>query len=107
MKFNIEFTTKAIKDLNVLPLETQKIILEESINLETSPFPFKSKIKKIKGIKFRCYRLRIDCMQNSFRLFYGIDKETVLVLRIIAKKDAEKIIKNLKKTDFLSLLKSN
>jgi len=100
MKFNIEFTTKAIKDLNKLPLEIQKTILEESVKLETEPFPYKNRIKRIKGIKFRCYRLRIDCTEDSFRLFYGIEKNIIYVLRIMSKKYSEKVIKNIKKTDF-------
>jgi len=100
MKFNVEFTTKAIKDLNKLPLEIQKAILEESVQLETEPFPYKNRIKRIKGIKFRCYRLRIDCPEDSFRLFYGIEKNIIYVLRIMSKKASEKVIKNIKKTDF-------
>jgi len=84
MEFRIEFTSKAIKDLKSLPLDVQKIILEETIKLENNPFPFKKKIKKIKGIKFPCFRLRIDLSRDSFRLFYGIEKSIILVLRIIS-----------------------
>ena len=100
MKFKIEFTTKAVKDLKSFTHEIQKIILKESVKLETEPFPFKKKIKRIKGIKFPCFRLRIDFPPNSYRLFYGIEKEIIYVLRIISKKDAAKIIKNIKKIDF-------
>ena len=100
MEFKIEFTTKATKDLKSFPLSAQKIILEETIKLENEPFPFKKKIKKIKGIKFPCFRLRIDLLHDSFRLFYGIEKNIIFVLRIVSKKDAEKILKNIKKIDF-------
>ena len=72
MKFNIEFTTRAIKDLKKLPKNEQKQILKESLRLETEPFQYKNKIKKIRGIKFPCYRLRIDLKSDSFRLFYGM-----------------------------------
>ncbi len=100
MEFRIEFTSTAIKDLKSLPLDVQKTILEETIKLETNPFPFKKKIKKIKGIKFPCFRFRIDLSLDSFRLFYGIERNIIFVLRIISKKDAEKALKNLKKIDF-------
>ena len=100
MEFKIEFTTKAIKDLKSFSLDVQKIILEESIKLENEPFPFKKKIKKIKGIKFPCFRLRIDLPNDSFRLFYGIEKNIIFVLRIVSKKDAQKILKNIRKIDF-------
>lgn len=100
MNFQIEFTTKAIKDLKSLPPETQNQILEGVIQLETEPFPYKKKIRKIRGIKFPCFRLRIDLKQDTFRLFYGIEKNTIFILRIISKKDADKILKNIKNIDF-------
>ena len=100
MKFNIEFTKRAIKELKNLHKQTQKQILNESLILESDPFQFKNKIKRIKGFKFPCYRLRIDTSNDSYRLFYGIDKNIIFVLRIISKKDADKIISRLRKTDF-------
>ncbi len=100
MEFRIEFTTKAEKDLRSFPLEVQRTILEETIKLEKCPFSFKKKIKKIKGVKFPCFRLRIDLQNDSFRLFYGVDKNIIFVLRIVSKKDAEKILKSIRKIDF-------
>jgi len=72
MEFKVEFTTRAVKDLKSFSLETQQIILNESLKLETNPSPFKKKIKRIKGNKFPCFRLRIDFPPDSYRLFYGI-----------------------------------
>lgn len=100
MEFRIEFTTKAEKDLRSFPLEVQRTILEETIKLEKWPFSFKKKIKKIKGVKFPCFRLRIDLQNDSFRLFYGVDKNIIFALRIVSKKDAEKILKSIRKIDF-------
>ena len=95
MKFEVEFTTRAVKDLKGFSLQAQRTILEESLLLETAPFPHKKKIKKI-----HCYTLRIDLESDSLRLFYGINKDIVYVLRIVSKKDADKIIKSIRKTDF-------
>ena len=100
MNFRIEFTTRAIKDLEKLTKNIQKQILKESMRLETEPFQFKNKIKKIQGINFPCYRLRIDCQYDSYRLFYGIDKDIIYILRVISKKDADKIIQRIRKIDF-------
>ena len=100
MEFQVEFTTRAIKDLKKLPQNVQKQILKESIRLETDPFQFKNKVKKIRGINFPCYRLRIDLQSDSYRLFYGIDEKIIYVLRVISKKDADKIINRIKHIDF-------
>ena len=100
MKFQIEFTTKAIRDLKSFSVDIQKSLLEKTVQLETDPFPHKKTVKKIKGIKFPCFRLRIDMKQDTFRLFYGIEKNTIYVLRIVSKKDADKILKNIRNINF-------
>ena len=100
MEFHVQFTTRAVKDLKKLPKNAQKETLKESIRLETGPFQYKNKIKKIRGINFPCYRLRIDFQSDSYRLFYGIDNNIVYVLRIISKKDVDKIINRIRHIDF-------
>jgi len=100
MNFQIELTTRAIKDLKKLPKNEKKQILQESLRLETEPFQYKKKIKKIRGINFPCYRLRIDLPSDSYRLFYGIDNDKIYVLRIIPKKEADKIIQRIRHIDF-------
>ncbi len=100
MEFKVEFTRKAVKDLKSFPPQVQKAILQECIKLETEPFTFKKKIRKVKGVKFPCFRLRIDVADDSFRLFYGIENNIVFVLRIVSKKDAETILKAVRKIDF-------
>jgi mRNA-degrading endonuclease RelE of RelBE toxin-antitoxin system len=99
-EFRIEFTPRAVKDLKRLPAHTQKHILEKSFVLESAPFPSTGKIKRIMGVKFPCYRLRIDDGNDSYRMFYGIENNVVFVLRIISRKDAERIIKSIRKIDF-------
>jgi mRNA-degrading endonuclease RelE of RelBE toxin-antitoxin system len=100
MNFNIEFTRRAVKELKNLPVQIRKQILTETLILETEPFQFKKKIKKIQGFNFPCFRLRIDTSNDSYRVFYGIEKDTIFILRIIAKKDADKIISHIRKIDF-------
>ena len=45
MKFQIEFTSRAAKDLKNFSLNIQKYILEESLQLESDPFKLKNRIK--------------------------------------------------------------
>ena len=96
MKFKVEYDKKAVKDLKRLSIDLQKQIIQETIELESYPFHFKKKIKRIQGIKFPCYRLKIDTASNSFRVFYGIENNIIFMLRIISKKDVDKILKNLR-----------
>ncbi len=100
MKFTIEYTKRAIRDLKSLSTDLKKKIIQETIELEDNPFPFKKKVKKIQGIKFPCYRLRIEYGSDSYRVFFGIEKDIIFVLGIVSKKNAEKILKNLKNIEF-------
>jgi len=100
MKFQIEFVKRAVKDLKIFPVAIQKHILEKSLWLESHPFQFRDKIKRIKGVRFPCFRLRIDHRNDSFRLFYGVYKNVIYVLRIVSKKDADKIIRKIRRIDF-------
>jgi len=100
MKFSIEFTTIALKELKKCPAASQRAIVEDIIQLESDPFPEKKKVKRIHGLKFPCYRLRTDISPDSFRVFYGIDQGIIFVLRIVSKKKVDKIIKSIKKSSF-------
>ena len=100
MTFQVKFTPQAERDLKNLSIDIQAEILEEAQILKISPFPFKKKIKKIKDVRFPCYRLRIDLKLDSYRLFYGLERQTVYVLKIISKKDADRVIRNIRKIDF-------
>lgn len=60
MKFEVEFTTRAVKDLKGFSLQAQGTILEESLVLETAPFPYNKKNQKNSGYK-------ISLLQTSHR----------------------------------------
>lgn len=100
MNLKVTFTKRAVKDLKRLASNQQRQIVLQSIELENDPFPFKKKVKRIRGLKFPCYRLHIDLDSDSFRVFYGIENDIVFILRIIAKKDADKILNALKNIEF-------
>ena len=77
MNFNVEFTTRAIKDLKKLPKNIQKQILKESIRLETEPFQFKNKKKRLKDFIFPVIvyelilkRIPIVCFMELIMILY-------------------------------------
>ena len=91
--FSVEFSTKAVKDLKSISSKDQAIILNKTKLLYERPFTWKNTIKKIRGMRFPCYRLRVDGKNDSYRLFYGIADKSVLIIRIVSKKKADRIIK--------------
>ena len=92
-RFRVEFASQAQKDLSKLPRATREIILKKTKFLEKDPFPRGNLKKKIKGMKFPLFRLRVNTPTDSFRLFYGIHQEVVLILRIVSKKEADRVLK--------------
>lgn len=98
MPFNVKYFKKAVRDLdNFENTEDKQRIIAKAASLSENPFPDGSSKKKIKGIKYPLYRLRIDTKVGSCRLFYTIESTEVWILRIISKKDADKIISVLRK----------
>jgi mRNA interferase RelE/StbE len=88
-RFKIELSLAASRDLDDLELETVAKVLSDLKILRESPFPRGKLIKKIKGKKTTFYRLRID----KFRVFYEIQSDKIVILRIISKKEADRFIK--------------
>ena len=93
-KFLIQLAKPAVADLNGIPLAIRKSLLEAISALEQDPFADGSSKKKLKGMAFPVYRLR----SSDYRIIYRIDQETVTILRVINRKDLEKIIKRLRKS---------
>jgi len=100
MAFEVVYTSIAQKELGKLAHASQRKTLQASLSLKEAPFPSGKHRKKVQGFSFPCYRLRIDPSSDSFRLFYGIDGDIIYVLRIVPKKDADRIIKGLRQRPF-------
>ena len=91
-KFNIVLAPKAVKDLDDLNDKQCAKILKQIRVLEENPFPRGKLIKKLKGTKTSYCRLRMD----RYRVFFRIESIKIIILRILSKKDVEKIIKTFK-----------
>jgi mRNA interferase RelE/StbE len=89
IEFNIEFSRKAFNDLKSLTKLDQKKIIEKLFMLKKPQIIFASnKIRKLKSFKKNIYRLRV----GNFRIIYTISNNILIILRIINRKDLDKIL---------------
>lgn len=90
-RFEIILSPKASKDLDKLNDVLCSRIVKSIKVLGENPFPRGKLIRKIKAKHSDYYRLRVD----KYRIFYIIESNKVIILRILSKKDAELIIRGL------------
>ena len=90
--FDIQVTETAADDLDSIPDQLRRRILQGNAFLTTNPFPLGSNVKKLKGFKPPLYRLR----SKDYRVLYRVTGETVTIMRVIDRKDLERIIKRMK-----------
>ncbi|MEB3244570.1 MAG: hypothetical protein VKJ06_01100 [Vampirovibrionales bacterium] len=95
MAFSIQFDKRAESDLALLPKCDLVFVLQKiGKELVSNPYPRARTIKKLQGMDLDIYRLRMNAETQSYRAYYRIlPGNTVYVLRIVAKKDSEKVIK--------------
>jgi mRNA interferase RelE/StbE len=90
--FDIQLTETAAGDLDSIADDLRRRILQDINILSTNPFLFGSNVKKLKGFKPPLYRLR----SGDYRVLYRVMGETVSIMRVIDRKDLERIIKRMK-----------
>ncbi len=90
--FDIQLTETAAGDLDSIPDDLRRTILQDINILSTNPFLFGSNVKKLKGFMPPLYRLR----SGDYRVLYRVKGETVTIMRVIDRKDLERIIKRIK-----------
>ena len=97
-KFEITYYKKAEKDLDSIKTEEALTIMDNIERfLSVNPFPERKRKKRIHGVMYPLYRLRVDTPTDSYRIFYLIERNEIVVLRIVKKRDMEKAIRALKK----------
>ena len=92
--FAIQLTRAAASDLDHIADELKNKILIEIRNLANNPFFHGGSIKKLRGFKPPLYRLR----SGDFRIIYHVEGTLITIMRIINRKELEKIIKMLKES---------
>ena len=90
--FNIQLTKIAADDLDSIPADLRRKILKDIKAFPAHPFLFGDTIRKLSGFKPPLYRLR----SGDYRVLYKVHGETVTIMRIIDRKDLERIIKRIK-----------
>jgi len=90
--FDIQLTKTAAVDLTSIPSDLRKRITDDIRILSTNPFSFGGPIKKLRGFKPPLYRLR----SGDYRVLYRVHGDFVTIMRIIDRKDLERIIKRIK-----------
>ncbi|MDA8078653.1 MAG: type II toxin-antitoxin system RelE/ParE family toxin [Nitrospiraceae bacterium] len=89
--FDVVLSPHATKDLDGFSDAVCGRIARALNALRENPFPRGKLIKKIKGKDADFYRLRSD----KHRVFYVIEAGRVVVLRIVNKKEAGRLIRSL------------
>jgi mRNA interferase RelE/StbE len=90
-RFELVLSPAASRDLDKMSDSLCDRIVKSLKTLEENPFPRGKLIKKIKGKQSDYYRLRAD----KHRVFYMIAGNRVVIPRILAKKDADRLISGL------------
>ncbi len=85
----VEIAPRALRDLRKLPPAARKQILEDFSVLETTPWSGPPKIKKLRG--YALYRLRTE----TYRSIFEDRGQTIVILRVIDRKDLERLLRGL------------
>jgi len=89
---DIQLTKTAALDLDSIPNDIRRRIIEHMKILSTNPFSFGGTIKKLRGFKPPLYRLR----SGDYRVLYRVHGDLVTIMRVIDRKDLERIIKRIR-----------
>jgi mRNA interferase RelE/StbE len=90
--FRIQLTKSAVDDLNSISNDQRQKILSDIKKLSADPLLFGSNIKKLRGFKRPLYRLR----SGDYRVLYLVQGNIVTIMRVIVRKDLERIIKRIR-----------
>jgi mRNA-degrading endonuclease RelE of RelBE toxin-antitoxin system len=85
----IELSPRAMRDLRRLPVEDAERVLDELQILREIPWPGPPKVKKLRG--HGLFRLRT----GDYRSVFEERKGTVVVLRIVDRKEFDRALKAL------------
>jgi mRNA interferase RelE/StbE len=87
MPFKIVLAPEAVQDLRALNANLRAVV-RDALETHLRQEPMKtsrSRIKRLRGLRRPQYRLRVD----EVRVFYDVSGETVEILAIVAKSEAE------------------
>jgi mRNA-degrading endonuclease RelE of RelBE toxin-antitoxin system len=91
-KFDIQLTYSAVEDLDCIPEDRRTKIVALIKNFSFDPLIPGAKIKKLKGFRPPLYRVR----SGDYRVLFRTQEKTITILRVIDRKDLDRVIKRLK-----------
>lgn len=90
MPLLVELSPRAFRDLKGLEKAAAGEILDDLKILQTRPWPGPPKVKKLEGHK-NLYRIRT----GDYRSLFEPTEKGVVVLRVLDRKELERILRNL------------
>jgi mRNA interferase RelE/StbE len=90
-RVEVQLTESAARDLDALAVAERRRLITDIRALATEPLGSPPRFKKLRGFGSPLYRLR----SGSYRVVYRLDAEVVTVLRVIDRKDLERVIRRL------------
>jgi mRNA-degrading endonuclease RelE of RelBE toxin-antitoxin system len=91
-KIDIQLTFSAAEDLDSIPEDHRAKIIALIKKFSTDAFTPGANIKKLKGFKPPIYRAR----SGDYRILYRIQEKSNTIIRVIDRKDLDRIVKRLK-----------
>jgi mRNA-degrading endonuclease RelE of RelBE toxin-antitoxin system len=90
--FRLQLTKSAARDVDGISDDQREKILKDMRILASGPPLSQANIKKLKGFRPPLYRLR----SGDYRILYQVLGDIVTVMRVISRKDLDKIVKRIK-----------
>lgn len=90
-RFSVNLTRAAARDLDRIPDDTCRQVLEDISTLAERPLGAPPRVKRLRGLGFPLYRLR----SGGFRVLYRYDEEVVTIMRVVNRRDLDRILKRL------------
>lgn len=85
----IQLTRAAQRDLDSLVESARSQVVQDLRTLEKTPLDSPPRVRRLRGFPFPLYRLR----SGDHRVLYRIDVEVVTILRVIDRKDLERVLR--------------
>ncbi len=87
-EFAVVLTDRAVADLDAVTLKVRLQVAQDIASLARGPLPPRAGVKKLKGYRPPLYRLRA----GDYRVLYRVAQRTVMVLRVIDRRDLDRIL---------------
>ena len=89
--FQVKIARPVENDLQAIDAQIRLRVLQAIKALADDPYPFGTRIKKLKGFDPALYRLRV----GDYRILYRIDSQTIVAITVVHRRYIERKLKSL------------